>query len=115
MDCFALLFKKKKKTSPFWARSWEFYFPLVRWEPQGVFGAWCSQAVCLPGHEEISSFLLQNGAGISSYTLMDHPAFARQLLRGRFVEPSDAEAGGGPQDVSTGGLFPSGEPALLSL
>ncbi|XP_048886812.1 leucine-rich repeat serine/threonine-protein kinase 1 isoform X1 [Brienomyrus brachyistius] len=56
-------------------------------------------AAARAGHEEISSFLLQNGAGISSYTLMDHPGFARQLLRGRFMEPSDAEAGGGAQDA----------------
>uniref|UniRef100_A0A3B4B653 Uncharacterized protein n=1 Tax=Periophthalmus magnuspinnatus TaxID=409849 RepID=A0A3B4B653_9GOBI len=32
-------------------------------------------------HMEIASFLLQNGAGFSSYVLIDHPSFCKQLLR----------------------------------
>ncbi|XP_028981151.1 leucine-rich repeat serine/threonine-protein kinase 1 isoform X2 [Esox lucius] len=40
------------------------------------------------GNEEIASFLLENGAGFSSYTLMDHPAFSSLLLRQRLVEAS---------------------------
>ncbi|XP_039628634.1 leucine-rich repeat serine/threonine-protein kinase 1 [Polypterus senegalus] len=40
------------------------------------------------GNEEISEFLLHNGAAISSYTLMDHPEFTEKLLKTKFVEPS---------------------------
>ncbi|XP_047187431.1 leucine-rich repeat serine/threonine-protein kinase 1 isoform X5 [Scophthalmus maximus] len=38
-------------------------------------------AAARAGNEEIARFLLLNGAGFSSYTLMDHPAFSKQLLR----------------------------------
>lgn len=38
------------------------------------------------GNEEIAHFLLQNGAGFSSYTLMDHPAFSKHLLRLKLQE-----------------------------
>ncbi|XP_047437183.1 leucine-rich repeat serine/threonine-protein kinase 1 isoform X2 [Mugil cephalus] len=41
--------------------------------------------------EEIAGFLLENGAGFSSYTLMDHPAFSKHLLRLRLHEASSAE------------------------
>ncbi|XP_067105188.1 leucine-rich repeat serine/threonine-protein kinase 1 isoform X1 [Osmerus mordax] len=47
-------------------------------------------AAARAGNEEIASFLLQNGAGFSSYTLMDHPVFSRTLLRQR-LETSHAE------------------------
>uniref|UniRef100_A0A7N6BXJ9 non-specific serine/threonine protein kinase n=1 Tax=Anabas testudineus TaxID=64144 RepID=A0A7N6BXJ9_ANATE len=40
------------------------------------------------GNVEIAQFLLQNGAGFSSYTLMDHPAFSKQLLRLKLQETS---------------------------
>ncbi|KAM9317959.1 leucine-rich repeat serine/threonine-protein kinase 1 [Pholidichthys leucotaenia] len=43
------------------------------------------------GNEEIAHFLLQNGAGFSSYTLMDHPGFSKQLLRCKLQESSTAE------------------------
>ncbi|XP_036399603.1 leucine-rich repeat serine/threonine-protein kinase 1 isoform X1 [Megalops cyprinoides] len=56
-------------------------------------------AAARAGNEEISSFLLRNGAGFSSYTLMDHPAFSKQLLRTQFVEPSDAENSGEVEDA----------------
>uniref|UniRef100_A0A3P8N5J4 non-specific serine/threonine protein kinase n=1 Tax=Astatotilapia calliptera TaxID=8154 RepID=A0A3P8N5J4_ASTCA len=36
-------------------------------------------------NEEIALFLLQNGAGFSSYTLMDHPAFSKRILRLKLV------------------------------
>lgn len=38
-------------------------------------------AAARAGSEEIARFLLQNGAGFSSYTLMDHPTFSKHLLR----------------------------------
>ncbi|XP_051896567.1 leucine-rich repeat serine/threonine-protein kinase 1 isoform X2 [Pristis pectinata] len=40
------------------------------------------------GNEEIATFLLENGAHFSSYTLMDHPQLSKQLLRKQFTEPS---------------------------
>nr|XP_061819726.1 leucine-rich repeat serine/threonine-protein kinase 1 isoform X2 [Nerophis lumbriciformis] len=43
-------------------------------------------AAAQAGSEEIADFLLQNGASFSSYTLMDHPAFSKRLLRQRVVE-----------------------------
>nr|XP_010769589.1 PREDICTED: uncharacterized protein LOC104945589 [Notothenia coriiceps] len=43
------------------------------------------------GNEEISCFLLQNGAGFSSYTLMDHPAFSKHLLRLKLQETTNTE------------------------
>ncbi|XP_035769470.1 leucine-rich repeat serine/threonine-protein kinase 1 [Neolamprologus brichardi] len=42
-------------------------------------------------NEEIALFLLQNGAGFSSYTLMDHPAFSRRILRLKLQETCEAE------------------------
>ncbi|KAM4602503.1 leucine-rich repeat serine/threonine-protein kinase 1 [Polymixia lowei] len=48
-------------------------------------------ATARAGNEEIAWFLLQNGAGFSSYTLMDHPAFSKQLLRQRLQKVSDTE------------------------
>uniref|UniRef100_A0AAZ3R3M0 non-specific serine/threonine protein kinase n=1 Tax=Oncorhynchus tshawytscha TaxID=74940 RepID=A0AAZ3R3M0_ONCTS len=43
-------------------------------------------AAARAGNEEIARFLLQNGAGLSSYTLMDYPAFSRLLVEQRLVE-----------------------------
>uniref|UniRef100_A0A667WS42 non-specific serine/threonine protein kinase n=1 Tax=Myripristis murdjan TaxID=586833 RepID=A0A667WS42_9TELE len=43
-------------------------------------------AAARAGNEEIAWFLLENGAGFSSYTLMDHPAFSKQLLRQKLQE-----------------------------
>lgn len=40
-----------------------------------------SGVFCVAGNEEVAEFLLQNGAGFSSYMLMDHPAFSKHLLR----------------------------------
>ncbi|XP_071765006.2 leucine-rich repeat serine/threonine-protein kinase 1 [Centroberyx gerrardi] len=48
-------------------------------------------AAARSGNEEIAWFLLQNGAGFSSYTLMDHPAFSKQLLRQKLQEASNTE------------------------
>ncbi|XP_032367721.1 leucine-rich repeat serine/threonine-protein kinase 1 isoform X2 [Etheostoma spectabile] len=48
-------------------------------------------AAAQAGNEEIARFLLQNGAGFSSYTLMDYPAFSKHLLRLRLQETSNAE------------------------
>ncbi|XP_049417413.1 leucine-rich repeat serine/threonine-protein kinase 1 isoform X1 [Epinephelus fuscoguttatus] len=48
-------------------------------------------AAARAGNEEIARFLLQNGAGFSSYTLMDHPAFSKHLLRLQIQETSNAE------------------------
>lgn len=50
-----------------------------------------SSVLCVAGNEEIARFLLQNGAGFSSYTLMDHPAFSKHLLRLKLQETSNAE------------------------
>uniref|UniRef100_A0A8C1W808 non-specific serine/threonine protein kinase n=1 Tax=Cyprinus carpio TaxID=7962 RepID=A0A8C1W808_CYPCA len=41
---------------------------------------------------EVACFLLDNGAGFSSYTLMDHADFSRQLLRQRHLQDKDAPA-----------------------
>uniref|UniRef100_A0A672SBT3 non-specific serine/threonine protein kinase n=1 Tax=Sinocyclocheilus grahami TaxID=75366 RepID=A0A672SBT3_SINGR len=38
-------------------------------------------AAAQAGNKEIACFLLNNGAGFSSYTLMDHTDFSRQMLR----------------------------------
>lgn len=46
---------------------------------------------CFVGNEEIALFLLQNGAGFSSYTLLDHPAFSKRLLRVKLQENYNAE------------------------
>ncbi|XP_076011527.1 leucine-rich repeat serine/threonine-protein kinase 1 isoform X2 [Genypterus blacodes] len=48
-------------------------------------------AAAQAGSEEIAWFLLQNGAGFSSYTLMDHPVFSKQLLRTKLQETSSTE------------------------
>ncbi|XP_066557623.1 leucine-rich repeat serine/threonine-protein kinase 1 isoform X2 [Amia ocellicauda] len=56
-------------------------------------------AAARAGNEEISTFLLQNGAAFSSYTLMDHPAFTKELLRKQFIEPSDPECSGEVKDA----------------
>uniref|UniRef100_UPI0037E88571 leucine-rich repeat serine/threonine-protein kinase 1 n=1 Tax=Semicossyphus pulcher TaxID=241346 RepID=UPI0037E88571 len=48
-------------------------------------------AAARAGNEEIAHFLLQNGAGFSSYTLMDHPAFSKHLLRLKLHETSNAD------------------------
>lgn len=50
-----------------------------------------SAAFSLPGNEEIANFLLQKGAGFSSYTLMDHPTFCKNLLRQKVEETSSSE------------------------
>ncbi|XP_063044904.1 leucine-rich repeat serine/threonine-protein kinase 1 isoform X2 [Engraulis encrasicolus] len=42
-------------------------------------------AAARAGNTEIATFLLENGAGFSSYTLMDHPDFSRELLRQRLL------------------------------
>ncbi|KAG7278121.1 hypothetical protein CRUP_019431 [Coryphaenoides rupestris] len=42
-------------------------------------------------NEDIACFLLQSGAGFSSYTLMDHPAFSKQLLRQRLEQTTDTQ------------------------
>lgn len=47
--------------------------------------------LCVAGNEEIAQFLLENGAGFSSYTLMDHPAFSKHLLRLKLQENADVE------------------------
>lgn len=46
---------------------------------------------CFIDNEEIALFLLQNGAGFSSYTLMDHPAFSKRILRLKVQETYEAE------------------------
>lgn len=43
------------------------------------------------GNEEIAKFLLQQGAGFSSYTLTDHPAFCKNLLGQKMEETSSPE------------------------
>lgn len=43
-------------------------------------------------NKEIACFLLKNGAGFSSYTLMDHREFCRQLLRERHLQDRDTPA-----------------------
>ncbi|XP_074522271.1 leucine-rich repeat serine/threonine-protein kinase 1 isoform X2 [Halichoeres trimaculatus] len=48
-------------------------------------------AAARSGNEEIAQFLLENGAGFSSYTLMDHPAFSKHLLRLQLQEASNPE------------------------
>ncbi|XP_062246581.1 leucine-rich repeat serine/threonine-protein kinase 1 isoform X1 [Platichthys flesus] len=48
-------------------------------------------AAARAGNVEIARFLLQNGAGFSSYTLMDHPTFSKHLLRLQLQETSHGE------------------------
>ncbi|XP_035387696.1 leucine-rich repeat serine/threonine-protein kinase 1 isoform X1 [Electrophorus electricus] len=48
-------------------------------------------AAARAGNKEIAAFLLENGAGFSSYTLMDHAEFSRQLLRQRLLEDKDMQ------------------------
>uniref|UniRef100_A0AAR2LAM3 non-specific serine/threonine protein kinase n=1 Tax=Pygocentrus nattereri TaxID=42514 RepID=A0AAR2LAM3_PYGNA len=54
-------------------------------------------AAARAGNKEIAEFLLENGAGFSSYTLMDHGEFSRQLLRQRLLEEKDARCDGSTQ------------------
>ncbi|KAI7813751.1 leucine-rich repeat serine/threonine-protein kinase 1 isoform X1 [Triplophysa rosa] len=49
-------------------------------------------AAARAGNKEIACFLLRNGAGFSSYTLMDHREFCRQLLRERHLQDRDTPA-----------------------
>ncbi|XP_033847563.1 leucine-rich repeat serine/threonine-protein kinase 1 isoform X2 [Periophthalmus magnuspinnatus] len=60
-------------------------------------------ATAMAGHMEIASFLLQNGAGFSSYVLIDHPSFCKQLLRQR-VSGSNHVEGDQSVRVSWSGL-----------
>ncbi|KAM3625600.1 uncharacterized protein V6R79_014655 [Siganus canaliculatus] len=46
-------------------------------------------AAAQAGNEDVAQFLLESGAGFSSYTLMDHPAFSKHLLRLRIQEGSE--------------------------
>ncbi|XP_028257720.1 leucine-rich repeat serine/threonine-protein kinase 1 [Parambassis ranga] len=48
-------------------------------------------AAAQANNKEIALFLLQHGAGFSSYTLMDHPAFSKHLLRLKLQESSSGE------------------------
>ncbi|TWW67041.1 Leucine-rich repeat serine/threonine-protein kinase 1 [Takifugu flavidus] len=43
-------------------------------------------AAAQAGNEDVAQFLLQSGAGFSSYMLMDHPAFSKHLLRLRLQD-----------------------------
>ncbi|XP_069567536.1 leucine-rich repeat serine/threonine-protein kinase 1 [Brachyistius frenatus] len=54
-------------------------------------------AAAKESNEEIARFLLKNGAGFSSYTLVDHPAFSKHLLRLDLQETSSAD---GDTDVA---------------
>ncbi|XP_048338175.1 leucine-rich repeat serine/threonine-protein kinase 1 isoform X2 [Sphaerodactylus townsendi] len=40
------------------------------------------------GHEDIAAFLLQNGAFLGSYTLMDCPVESKRILHKYFIEPT---------------------------
>ncbi|XP_062868607.1 leucine-rich repeat serine/threonine-protein kinase 1 isoform X2 [Trichomycterus rosablanca] len=51
-------------------------------------------AAARAGSKEIGRFLLENGAGFSSYTLMDHADFSQELLRERLLEDGDALSDG---------------------
>ncbi|KAI4875565.1 hypothetical protein NFI96_029665 [Prochilodus magdalenae] len=51
-------------------------------------------AAARAGNKEIADFLLENGAGFSSYTLMDHSEFSQQLLRQRLLEEKDGQCDG---------------------
>ncbi|CAH2274383.1 leucine-rich repeat serine threonine- kinase 1 [Pelobates cultripes] len=46
-------------------------------------------ATIMAGYEDVAEFLLQNGAGLCSYILMDSPELTKQLLRKSIVESSD--------------------------
>ncbi|XP_058485313.1 leucine-rich repeat serine/threonine-protein kinase 1 [Solea solea] len=48
-------------------------------------------AAAQAGHEDIAVFLLDNGAGLSSYTLMDHPTFSKHLLRLKLQDTSHTD------------------------
>uniref|UniRef100_A0AAY4E7H3 non-specific serine/threonine protein kinase n=1 Tax=Denticeps clupeoides TaxID=299321 RepID=A0AAY4E7H3_9TELE len=54
-------------------------------------------AAASTGNKEIACFLLENGAGFTSYTLMDHREFTKELLRERVL---DERGGGGEGAVS---------------
>ncbi|XP_031425211.1 leucine-rich repeat serine/threonine-protein kinase 1 isoform X2 [Clupea harengus] len=57
-------------------------------------------AAARAGKKEIATFLLENGAGFSSYTLMDHPDFSRELLRQRLLETTPgAETSGTTEEA----------------
>ncbi|KAM9461021.1 leucine-rich repeat serine/threonine-protein kinase 1 [Clarias gariepinus] len=45
-------------------------------------------------NKQIATFLLENGAGFSSYALMDHPKFTQELLRERLVEDRETRSDG---------------------
>ncbi|KAF4083035.1 hypothetical protein AMELA_G00135350 [Ameiurus melas] len=51
-------------------------------------------AAARAGNKEIATFLLENGAYFSSYTLMDHGKFTQELLRERLVEDRDTRSDG---------------------
>ncbi|XP_016091570.1 leucine-rich repeat serine/threonine-protein kinase 1-like [Sinocyclocheilus grahami] len=51
-------------------------------------------AAAQAANKEVACFLLDNGASFSSYTLMDHADFSRQLLRQRHLQDKDAPADG---------------------
>ncbi|XP_061591967.1 LOW QUALITY PROTEIN: leucine-rich repeat serine/threonine-protein kinase 1 [Cololabis saira] len=54
-------------------------------------------AAAQAGNEDVANFLLQRGAGFSSYTLLDFPGFSRHLLRLRL---EDTPGDGGQQNLS---------------
>ncbi|XP_041917167.1 leucine-rich repeat serine/threonine-protein kinase 1 isoform X2 [Alosa sapidissima] len=56
-------------------------------------------AAARAGNKEIATFLLENGAGFSSYTLMDHPDFSRELLRQRLLEVNTSAKASGSTEV----------------
>ncbi|CAF95958.1 unnamed protein product, partial [Tetraodon nigroviridis] len=53
-------------------------------------------------NEAVAQFLLQNGAGFSSYMLMDHPAFSQHLLRLRIQEEPTVDGKQVPATWATG-------------
>lgn len=68
-----------------------------------IIGGLPLYAAARAGNEEIADFLLENGAGFSSYTLMDHPAFSKRLLRKRLQE-TPGEDGDNAVSVQWSGL-----------
>lgn len=52
---------------------------------------WVPSVFYVAGNEEIACFLLQNGAGFSSYTLIDYPVFSKHLLRLNMQETSTSK------------------------
>lgn len=57
---------------------------------------------CVADNEAVAQFLLQNGAGFSSYMLMDHPAFSQHLLRLRIQEEPTVDGKQVPATWATG-------------